>query len=629
LQQVTIADAWLTIPRVSANPARDRRPALFSALFALALYAITLRGTYVYDDRFMILSDPRLTPAKWSEFWTTDYFNGGPDNLYRPLVSMTYAIQVWLHGTAESRAWMFHAVNWLLHAGVCAAVAEMTRRLTRSSRTALFAGLLFAAHPVHVEAVANIVGRAELMCALGVVGAVTLLLRSPLTFGRVFRIWGCLVFALLSKEQGMLLPLLLLAVIPLRRGAPVATGAQQQNALPPSPPDSDETAARNSDPREEPGSSPPAPSLRLNVPAKSVTPLPYAQNETRRRQPRFSPPTLWLILLITWTTAAYLVIREQFLRLRFWWDRKFLDWTINPIVLSTGRDRALLPVVFLGRYAMLLIAPWRLTMDYGAGVIGPAVDLRDPFLYIGALAAAAWIIAAIAALLRRSAVVIFCLVGAALFYGVVGNLVSIIGIDLAERLMYLPSVFVCVLAALAIARLRPRAGAAVMIVLLALGSVRTFTYARQWNDPMALFQTALRHHPRAVRLQMLAAEELQRRGDLPQAQGMLAEARQEFPRYWKVWENSAAIALAAKDFTAAERFYRRALALNPSMQLSPVAKQLARHRAATAPAPPTTPAPATTPPPAATPAPATAPARPPATTPQRMPTSRAPQVPPG
>ena len=31
-----------------------------------------------------------------------------------------------------------------------------------------------------------------------------------LTAGRVLAIWGCLVLALLSKEQGMLLPLLLL-----------------------------------------------------------------------------------------------------------------------------------------------------------------------------------------------------------------------------------------------------------------------------------------------------------------------------------------------------------------------------------------------------------------------------------
>jgi len=49
------------------------------------------------------------------------------------------------------------------------------------------AGLLFAAHPIHVEPVANIVGRAELMCAAGVVGALVLMLKPLTTAGRVTR----------------------------------------------------------------------------------------------------------------------------------------------------------------------------------------------------------------------------------------------------------------------------------------------------------------------------------------------------------------------------------------------------------------------------------------------------------
>src|SRR5213075_450567 len=92
-----------------------------------------------------------------------------------------------------------------------ALVAELARRLS-GPRVALAAGLLFAAHPIHVEAVANVVGRAELMCALGTLGALVLLLhpsRSPLRFGQTLAIAVCFLGALLSKEQGMLVPLLL------------------------------------------------------------------------------------------------------------------------------------------------------------------------------------------------------------------------------------------------------------------------------------------------------------------------------------------------------------------------------------------------------------------------------------
>src|SRR5438477_9569180 len=146
----------MTILQVLEAQTTDWKPAIWSALLALILYAITLGGTYVYDDRYILLTDPRVgDTSQWGQFWTKDYFNGAADNLYRPLVSMSYALQAKLHGRGDNRAWAFHLVNWLLHAAACAAVAELARRLTSSSPAALVAGLLFAAHPIHVEAVAN------------------------------------------------------------------------------------------------------------------------------------------------------------------------------------------------------------------------------------------------------------------------------------------------------------------------------------------------------------------------------------------------------------------------------------------------------------------------------------------
>src|SRR5678815_4434191 len=100
-------------PRVSSDPPQtsDWKPATISAMAALALYALTLGGTYVYDDRYIIQGDSRISDVwRWGEYWTKDYFNGGADNLYRPLVSMTYAVQVKLHGNSERAAWAFHLV---------------------------------------------------------------------------------------------------------------------------------------------------------------------------------------------------------------------------------------------------------------------------------------------------------------------------------------------------------------------------------------------------------------------------------------------------------------------------------------------------------------------------------------
>jgi tetratricopeptide (TPR) repeat protein len=59
----------------------------------------------------------------------------------------------------------FHLLNVLLHGGVSAAVVLLLARFTSVGAAAL-AGVLFAVHPVHVEAVANVVGLGEVLSAL-------------------------------------------------------------------------------------------------------------------------------------------------------------------------------------------------------------------------------------------------------------------------------------------------------------------------------------------------------------------------------------------------------------------------------------------------------------------------------
>ena len=178
-------------------------PAVVSACLALLLVAVSLGGSYIWDDMFIARDDPRLaSPSQWKQLWTKDYFNGGIDNLYRPLTSTTFAVEKWLHG---DRAWVFHLVNWLLHAAVAAAVAELARRCA-GQRAAFFAGCLFAVHPIHVEVVSGIVGRSELLCTLAIFLALILMWRRPLTGLRAVAIFACEVVAVLSKEQAFFCP---------------------------------------------------------------------------------------------------------------------------------------------------------------------------------------------------------------------------------------------------------------------------------------------------------------------------------------------------------------------------------------------------------------------------------------
>jgi len=84
------------LPLAEPKETPDWRPAIFSALLALGLFAVTLGGTYIYDDITIIQINPRVhEPARWFDHWTEGY-GDSVDNLYRPLVTTSYAIQWWL-----------------------------------------------------------------------------------------------------------------------------------------------------------------------------------------------------------------------------------------------------------------------------------------------------------------------------------------------------------------------------------------------------------------------------------------------------------------------------------------------------------------------------------------------------
>jgi hypothetical protein len=130
-----------------------------------------------------------------SPYWPPELGGG----MYRPLPLASYALD-WRVATT---AW-FHAVNVLWHAGASVAVAMLSRRWA-GDRGALAAGLIFAVHPVHVEAVANLVGRAELMAALFTALAVY----AAVALDSVAWCAAALAAGLLSKENAAVAPALI------------------------------------------------------------------------------------------------------------------------------------------------------------------------------------------------------------------------------------------------------------------------------------------------------------------------------------------------------------------------------------------------------------------------------------
>jgi protein O-mannosyl-transferase len=138
--------------------------AVAAGLLAAAVAGPSVKNGFVLDDRYVIENRPMLEhPPSASAvleepYWPPEVGAG----LWRPAVLASYALDYQVSG----EAWWFHLMN-VLWAGAAAAVLVLVVAGVFGPRTALIAGALFAVHPVHVEATANVIGRAELMAALG------------------------------------------------------------------------------------------------------------------------------------------------------------------------------------------------------------------------------------------------------------------------------------------------------------------------------------------------------------------------------------------------------------------------------------------------------------------------------
>ena len=122
-----------------------------------------------------------------------------------------FAIQWALGGSAPL---LFHAVSIVVYALVCAAFFGILLELLPIGAAWLGAAL-FAVHPLHVEAVANVVGQAELLAALFMFIALLVFLRArrrgDISVRDTSVILLLYVLGCLSKEHAILLPLLLIA----------------------------------------------------------------------------------------------------------------------------------------------------------------------------------------------------------------------------------------------------------------------------------------------------------------------------------------------------------------------------------------------------------------------------------
>ena len=212
--------------RSARNDGNFRWAYIFLFVFAVGLYINTLSHDFAFDDSVVITGN-KYTKQGFDgikTLATKDLFFGIYGSAldleggrWRPLTLVMFAVEYQIFGENASP---YHFVNILLY-GIAAIILFMTLLQMLShfgggkggGLLAFITTLLFIAHPLHTEVVANIKSRDEIVSFLFLCLTIFFLFRFIKTESRKFIFYSILCYftALLSKENGITF----IAVIPL------------------------------------------------------------------------------------------------------------------------------------------------------------------------------------------------------------------------------------------------------------------------------------------------------------------------------------------------------------------------------------------------------------------------------
>jgi len=203
-------------PRFSISP--ETWIALGILVLTLAAYLQVMGFHFVtFDDPLYITANPTIQEGmNWKSFRYA--FAAREDGSFLPLVWLSHALCVSLFGTWAGG---HHLVNLLFHAANSLLLFYFLKKITRSMWPSAAVAILFAIHPLHVESVAWVSGRKDVMSTLFWIltsWAYVHYAERP-SLRRYLGMTLLFILGLLSKSMLVTLPLtlLLLDVWPLRR----------------------------------------------------------------------------------------------------------------------------------------------------------------------------------------------------------------------------------------------------------------------------------------------------------------------------------------------------------------------------------------------------------------------------
>ena len=440
-----------------------RTAAIFAGALASLVYANSLLNDLAYDDIHIISENAgiqsleTLPGALADPYWPGPY--GKELGLWRPTTTVYLGL---VYAVAGENPAPYHVANVVANGVVTGLLVVLLAELMTLG-AAFAAGLVFALHPLHVEAVANVIGVAELMACGFVLLACLLHLRrgERSAWGTSLAIGGLYALAFGAKEIAVTLPgvVFLLDAARARLGFAELPGYVARRwrvylvmAL---------VAAALL-------------LVRLRILGSVASPFAPLGADLLTEIPR-----IWT-LAETWSHYVRLWVFPMDLS---------ADYSPNVIPISTGWNAGNL----VGLVLALVI------------LVGTLVAWRRPALERGKLSA------------RMAA---FGVLWFVITMSPVSNVFFLSGVLLAERNLYLPSVGLAAATGWLFARFareRPRGAWVVLALVLTLSAWRTWTRNPVWRDNLTVFGRMIADYPHSGRSQWVL-------GDLFYQQGRVSEA---------------------------------------------------------------------------------------------------------
>ena len=188
------------------------------AVTAFIVYAHTISFEFVFDDIENILNNPAIIHFQPSQLLQTF------TEPWRAVIQLSYGFTYYIFGFNPAAFHLFnvliHVINSVLVFGIARLLAKRWISPDKAVFFSVAAGMIFAVHPLHSEAVAYVWGRSSSLCALFYFGSLLLILIGFSRVGWKRILWfGCaLIVALLAwktKEEAVTLPLVAAGMVAL------------------------------------------------------------------------------------------------------------------------------------------------------------------------------------------------------------------------------------------------------------------------------------------------------------------------------------------------------------------------------------------------------------------------------